>query len=219
MIHRNKAEIPRKNGKRFILRRSRKLRKLGQASLLLGEPCHLWGGSSQRRANLAQTLGTLPPSLGGCAKSGAGLAQTLCGSCRMLGRATPFLGYLPPKIANAAQSLGGVAPSFGRFPSLKRRGGCASNKKSRSHRRAAQTGWSIRRGSAIGEYGNMGIRNIQLPGSIRIDMGLTRKFRIREKQTVEFRAEAFNLPNHLNPGNPNTTLSNLNFGKDPVVAG
>ena len=59
----------------------------------------------------------------------------------------------------------------------------------------------------------MGIRNIQLPGSIRIDMGLTRKFRIREKQTVEFRAEAFNLPNHLNPGNPNTTLSNLNFGK------
>ena len=66
---------------------------------------------------------------------------------------------------------------------------------------------------ATGEYGNMGIRNIQGPGSIRIDMGLTRKFRVQEKQTVEFRAEAFNLPNHLNPGNPVTTLSNLNFGR------
>src|SRR5437762_13795130 len=124
MIHRNKAEIPRKNGKRFILRRSRKLRKLGQASLLLGEPCHLWGGSSQRRANLAQTLGTLPPSLVGCAKSGAGLAQTLRGACRMLGRAAPFLGYLSPKIANAAQSLGGVA-LFWAFP-LSRNCACKS---------------------------------------------------------------------------------------------
>ena len=66
---------------------------------------------------------------------------------------------------------------------------------------------------ATGEYGNMGIRNIQGPGSIRIDMGLTRKFRVQEKQTVEFRAEAFNLPNQLNPGNPVTTMSNLNFGK------
>lgn len=66
---------------------------------------------------------------------------------------------------------------------------------------------------ATGQYGNMGVRNIQGPGSIRIDMGLTRKFQVREKQTVEFRAEAFNVPNHLNPGNPITTLSNLNFGK------
>src|SRR6266850_2715237 len=53
---------------------------------------------------------------------------------------------------------------------------------------------------ATGEYGNFGRSNIQGPGSIRIDMGLTRKFQIREKQTVEFRVEAFNLPNHLNPG-------------------
>src|SRR5436190_15154354 len=117
MIHRNKAEIPRKNGKRFILRRSRKLRKLGQASLLLGEPCHLWGGSSQRRANLAQTLGTLPPSLGGCAKSGAGLAQTLCGACRMLGRAAPF-GIPVPKDRKRCPKFGRCCPSFGRFPSL-----------------------------------------------------------------------------------------------------
>ena len=64
-----------------------------------------------------------------------------------------------------------------------------------------------------GEYGTMGRSNIQGPGSIRIDMGLTRKFQILEGQTVEFRAEAFNLPNHLNPGNPNTSLSSTNFGR------
>jgi hypothetical protein len=64
-----------------------------------------------------------------------------------------------------------------------------------------------------GSYGNMGARNIQGPGSIRIDMGLVRKFQVREKQSVEFRAEAYNLPNHLNPGNPGTTLSSTNFGK------
>ena len=62
----------------------------------------------------------------------------------------------------------------------------------------------------------MGRSNIQSPGSIRIDMGLTRKFRLWENQTVEFRAEAFNLPNHLNPGTlgpPSLTMSSTNFGR------
>ena len=44
-------------------------------------------------------------------------------------------------------------------------------------------------------------------------MGLTRKFQVREKQSVEFRVEAFNLPNHLNPGDPIAVLNNQNFGK------
>ena len=65
----------------------------------------------------------------------------------------------------------------------------------------------------IGTYGNMGIRNVVGPGFIGIDTGLTRKFAVRERQSVEFRAEAFNIPNHLNPGNPVTTLTNSNFGK------
>jgi hypothetical protein len=66
---------------------------------------------------------------------------------------------------------------------------------------------------AVGTYGNMGIRNVVGPGFIGIDMGLTRKFAVRERQSIEFRAEAFNIPNHLNPGNPVTTLTNSNFGK------
>ena len=44
-------------------------------------------------------------------------------------------------------------------------------------------------------------------------MGLTRSFKVRESQSLEFRAEAFNLLNHVNPGNPGTTLSNQDFGR------
>jgi hypothetical protein len=44
-------------------------------------------------------------------------------------------------------------------------------------------------------------------------MGLTRKFQVRENQAIEFRAEAFNLPNHMNPGNPGTTLNSTTFGR------
>jgi hypothetical protein len=66
---------------------------------------------------------------------------------------------------------------------------------------------------ALGTYGNMGARNILGPGFIGIDMGLTRKFQLRETQSIEFRAEAFNLPNHLNPGNPVTTLTSSTFGR------
>jgi hypothetical protein len=69
-----------------------------------------------------------------------------------------------------------------------------------------------------GEYGNTPVHSTTggtflAPGSIRIDMGLTRKFAIREGQTLEFRAEMFNMPNHVNPGIPNSTLSNSTFGK------
>ncbi len=44
-------------------------------------------------------------------------------------------------------------------------------------------------------------------------MALTRMFRIREKQTLQFRAEAFNLPNHLNPAVPVSTTNSGAFGR------
>ena len=66
---------------------------------------------------------------------------------------------------------------------------------------------------ALGTYGSLGAQNILGPGSIRLDMGLMRKFQLRERQSVEFRAEAFNLPNHVNPGNPVNNLSSSTFGK------
>jgi hypothetical protein len=63
----------------------------------------------------------------------------------------------------------------------------------------------------LGTYGTLGAMNILGPG--RIDMGLTRTFPIREKQSLPLRAEAFNVPNHVNPGNPDVTLSDSLFGR------
>jgi hypothetical protein len=65
---------------------------------------------------------------------------------------------------------------------------------------------------ADGVWGNAS-QNIQGPGVVTINLGLTRKFQIREKHSVEFRAEAFNAPNHLNPNNPVLALNSQNFGR------
>ena len=66
---------------------------------------------------------------------------------------------------------------------------------------------------ATGTFGNIGIANIQAPGSLQVDASLSRVFRVREKQTLEFRADAFNLPNHTRLGSPGTNLSSNTFGK------
>jgi hypothetical protein len=64
-----------------------------------------------------------------------------------------------------------------------------------------------------GTYGTMGVRNVVGPKTVRIDMGLTRAFQIRERQSLEFRAEAFNVPNLVNLGLPTVTFSSQSFGQ------
>ena len=47
-------------------------------------------------------------------------------------------------------------------------------------------------------------------------MGVTRNFQVRERQSVQFRAEAFNLPNRVNLDPASTGLNainNANFGR------
>jgi hypothetical protein len=66
---------------------------------------------------------------------------------------------------------------------------------------------------ATGTYGNMSANTIQGPGFFGIDVGLTRKFQIREKLALEARGEAFNMMNHTNPNNPTTTLTSTTFGQ------
>jgi hypothetical protein len=68
-----------------------------------------------------------------------------------------------------------------------------------------------------GQFGNMGVNNIIGPGSIRIDMGLTRAFKVYENHSIEVRGEAFHLPNHVNPNNPTIVLNNSLFGKITTV--
>jgi hypothetical protein len=66
---------------------------------------------------------------------------------------------------------------------------------------------------ATGTFG-MGINSLKGPGQFDIDMSLVREVRIRERQTVQFRGEAFNVLNHVRPNNPGASISTpATFGK------
>jgi hypothetical protein len=64
-----------------------------------------------------------------------------------------------------------------------------------------------------GTWGTSGAYSFRGPSSVRIDAALSRIFKITESQSVEFRWEAFNLPNHVNLANPITNFSLRTFGK------
>jgi hypothetical protein len=66
-------------------------------------------------------------------------------------------------------------------------------------------------------YGNAA-SSYRGPGIINFDMGLTRRFQITEGQSLEFRAESFNMPNHVNPGNPTNSMNSQTFGKSTTAA-
>jgi hypothetical protein len=75
----------------------------------------------------------------------------------------------------------------------------------------------------LGSYGNLSYNNFRGPGVFQFDVALSRNFKIRERYTYQVRAEAFNLPNTLNPYTPGgispvafggiATLSAPNFGQ------
>jgi Carboxypeptidase regulatory-like domain len=63
-----------------------------------------------------------------------------------------------------------------------------------------------------GTYGDSGRGVIRGPGSFNIDASIIKNTRIG-RYTTEIRIEAFNLLNHLQLGNPNTTVGNAAFGQ------
>jgi hypothetical protein len=78
--------------------------------------------------------------------------------------------------------------------------------------------------AAPGTYGNLGYNKLKGPGVFQLNLALSRNFTIGERQAIQLRAEAFNLPNHVNlapPGFRSTTavrggnlaLTAPNFGQ------
>ena len=61
-------------------------------------------------------------------------------------------------------------------------------------------------------YGNLGRNVLFGPGLYNVDFSAFKNFRIRERATVQFRAEFFNLLNTPAFSNPNATITNSNFG-------
>ena len=62
--------------------------------------------------------------------------------------------------------------------------------------------------NALGtDIGNVGRNALRGPGQHNIDLSLTKRFQLNESKTIEFRAEVFNLLNHVNFSNP---ISDLN---------
>jgi hypothetical protein len=67
-------------------------------------------------------------------------------------------------------------------------------------------------GGAQFRYGNVARNALPSPGILNWDFSLNKMFRLSEKARLEFRTEAFNLPNHPIFGAPGGTLRTANFG-------
>ena len=61
--------------------------------------------------------------------------------------------------------------------------------------------------------GNLGYAAVYGPGRWQFDVALSRNFRFKESQKVEFRAEAFNLTNSFRKDNPTTDFNSATFGQ------
>jgi len=72
---------------------------------------------------------------------------------------------------------------------------------------------------AQGNYGTLGRATIEGVGSWQFDTALSRMFRFRETQRLEFRAEAYNVTNSYRKGNPNTNLNSSDFGRITAAGG
>jgi hypothetical protein len=65
---------------------------------------------------------------------------------------------------------------------------------------------------AFGFYGNAGHNTIRGPGTHTWDVSLFKKFQVREKASMQFRAEAYNVVNHVNFDGLSTAFGNGDFG-------
>ena len=68
--------------------------------------------------------------------------------------------------------------------------------------------------AADGKHGNMGRNTLTTPGAFAWDFSLLKDFNFTERHKLQFRFEAFNLPNHPVWGNPDNGITSATFGLD-----
>jgi hypothetical protein len=61
-------------------------------------------------------------------------------------------------------------------------------------------------------YGNTARNIVNQPNTVSLDVSLIKNFAVWREHHLQFRAEAFNLPNRTNFGRPNNTVSANGFG-------
>jgi hypothetical protein len=61
-------------------------------------------------------------------------------------------------------------------------------------------------------FGSTGRNILRGPGVVRMDASLFRQFNLSERFNLQFRAEAFNVPNHPQFNNPGNAVNSANFG-------
>ena len=66
---------------------------------------------------------------------------------------------------------------------------------------------------ALGTYGSAGRGIVKLPYAWQFDVALSRIFQLRENQSLEFRAEAYNITNSFRSGDINLNFTSGQFGQ------
>jgi hypothetical protein len=70
-----------------------------------------------------------------------------------------------------------------------------------------------------GQIGNMGLKWIEGPQTIGLDMNMIKRVRITETKEFELRVDAVNVLNHPIFGNPDTNINSLSFGRITTAGG
>ncbi len=72
--------------------------------------------------------------------------------------------------------------------------------------------------AADGQFGNAGRNSLRGPTFLQTDLSLFKNFRVTEGTKLEFRAEAFNIFNKVNLGQPNSEVDSADVGKITSLA-
>jgi len=66
-------------------------------------------------------------------------------------------------------------------------------------------------------FGTAGLNSLRGPGVVNLDLGLFRAFRVSERWTLQFRAEAFNATNTPHFSNPGSNVSSMTLNSDGTI--